>query len=550
MNYKHFSSLFRLYRIIAITARYRLDLLLQGAQLPRSIYYLLRFSPLRLLPVPKSPPATRIREALQDLGPIFIKFGQMLSTRRDLLSPEMAEELAKLQDEVPPFGQDEAVAIIESALGKPVDELFMTFSPEPLASASIAQVHAATLPDGRAVVVKVVRPGINETIAQDIGLLHTLATLLQRFVPDGRRLRPVEVVNDYKNTIFDELDMQKEAANTSVLRRNFIDSDMLYIPEIYWDYTRRNVLVMERVEGIPIADTDAIRDYGINMKALAERGVELFFTQVFRDNFFHADMHPGNIFIARSSPESPQYIGIDCAIMGSLSDFDQYYLARNLLAIFERDYRQVAQLHVECGWVPPHTRVQDFEAAMRSTCEPIFEKPLGEISFGQLLLYLFQTARRFDMEIQPSLVLLQKTLLAIEGLGRELYPQLDLWQTARPFLANWLQQRYAPQGILDKMLRQAPQWLEQLPLLPEMLIKNLQQRPMLDELLEQQQQQLAQLQLALVTQRRQRRNWVLAAIAAGAALLLAQPAVQHSLAQMPAVSWALLGLALVLTLRR
>lgn len=549
MNLTHLSSLRRLCRIVAVTARYRLDTLLDTDDLPRWLHYALRCSPLRLLPVPSTPPAVRIRETLQDLGPIFIKFGQMLSTRRDLLSPDLAEELAKLQDEVPPFCQREAVRIIERALGDPIDKLFLEFSPEPLASASIAQVHAARLPDGRAVVVKVVRPGIENVIAQDIDLLQTLAVLLQRYVPDGRRLRPVEVVEDYQNTIFDELDMQKEAANTSLLRRNFIDSGMLYIPEIFWDHTRKDVLVMERVEGIPIADTDAIRDYGINMKVLAERGVELFFTQVFRDNFFHADMHPGNIFIARSSPESPQYIGIDCAIMGSLSDFDQYYLARNLLAIFERDYRQVAQLHVECGWVPPQTRVQDFEAAMRSTCEPIFEKPLGEISFGQLLLYLFQTARRFDMEIQPSLVLLQKTLLAIEGLGRELYPQLDLWQTAQPFLANWLRERYTPQGILDNMRNQAPLWLEQLPQVPELVIKNLQQHSGLHSAVETMSQQIQQHQSALSKQRHQRRNIMAASLCAAAALLIAHPALFASLTELPPASWILLMLATIFAWR-
>ncbi len=376
-----------------------------------------------------------------------------------------------------------------------------------------------------------------------------LVRLLQRYVPDGKRLRPLEVVEDYKNTIFDELDMQREAANTSLLRRNFIESNLLYIPEIYWDYTRRNVLVMERIEGIPVSDVEAIRAQGTNMKVLAERGVEIFFTQVFRDNFFHADMHPGNVFISRKNPLEPQYIGIDCAIMGSLSDFDRYYLARNLIAMFDRDYRQVAQLHVECGWVPAQTRVQDFEAAMRSTCEPVFEKPLGEISFGQLLLYLFQTARRFDMEIQPSLVLLQKTMLAIEGLGRDLYPELDLWQTAKPFLDNWMKQRYAPTGLMQQLRQHAPQWLEQLPQLPELVMDNLHRGSETKSLLELQQAQLLQLEQQRQAQGKSRRHLRLALVAAAAALLLAQPALWQKLAQLPTSSLVLLAIAAVLALR-
>lgn len=549
MERRRLSSARRLAKIASVALRYRLDLLFDADTLPRNARLALRCAPLRLLPAPAAPRAVRIREALQDLGPVFIKFGQMLSTRRDLLPPDVAEELARLQDKVPPFDQREAVSIIEGSLGRSVNELFADFSPEPLASASIAQVHAATLPDGRSVVVKVVRPGIERVIAQDVALLQDLARLVQRYVPDGRRLRPVEVVEDYKNTIFDELDMQREAANTSLLRRNFIDSDLLYIPEVYWDYTRRNVLVMERIEGIPVSDIAAIRAHGINLKVLAERGVVIFFTQVFRDNFFHADMHPGNIFISRENPEAPHYIGIDCAIMGSLSDFDQYYLARNLIAMFDRDYRQVAELHVECGWVPEGTRVQDFEAAMRSTCEPVFEKPLGEISFGQLLLYLFQTARRFDMQVQPSLVLLQKTLLAIEGLGRDIYPELDLWQTAKPFLENWMQQRYAPAGIAAKLRRQAPQWLELLPELPELLMENLKERPVLSAALDTQQQAVQHLEAELARMRRRRRHLALASLAALAALGVANPAVLSWFTSLPPASWVLLCIAAVLAAR-
>jgi ubiquinone biosynthesis protein len=334
-------------------------------------------------------------------------------------------------------------------------------------------VHAATLFDGRRVVVKVIRPGIERTIREDIGLLYTLARWVQRFHPDGRRLRPLEVVRDYEQIVLDELDLQREAANTSQLRRNFLDSELLYVPEVHWDYTRRNVFVMERIHGVPISDVDALKAAGVDLKELAERGVKIFFTQVFRDSFFHADMHPGNIFVSVEDPACPRYIGIDCAIMGSLSDFDQYYLARNLLAIFQRRYREVAELHIECGWVPPATRVHDFESAMRATCEPVFEKPLGQISFGQLLVYLFRTARRFDMEIQPSLVLLQKTLLHIEGMGRQLYPELDLWANAKPFLEQWVAERYSPRSLLQKLQKRAPSWLEQLPQRPEQLFESL-----------------------------------------------------------------------------
>ena len=351
------------------------------------------------------PRGERLRLALEELGPIFIKFGQMLSTRKDLLPPDITDELAKLQDAVPPFPAEESIAIIERGLGQPIDEVFAEFDSTPMASASVAQVHAATLKNGDRVVAKVIRPGIEKTIEHDFALLATLARLAEKYLPVARRLRPVEVISDYNTTLLDELDLRREAANTSQLKRNFTGSDLIYVPEVYWDYTNSDVFVMERIYGIPVTDVAALHEHNINMKALAERGVEIFFTQVFRDSFFHADMHPGNIFVMALNPEKPRYIAIDCAIVGSLSDFDQYYLARNLLAIFQRDYLQVAELHVECGWVPPETKVRDFEAAIRTVCEPIFEKPLGEISFAYLLLHLFQTARRFDMTIQPSLVL-------------------------------------------------------------------------------------------------------------------------------------------------
>ena len=499
----------RLFTIIWVMARFRLDQLIELHLLPFWLRCL--FFPLQLIPASNTSVAVRLRMALEQLGPIFIKFGQMLSTRKDLLDEELALELAKLQDDVPPFDSKKAIAIIERDLKQSVDNIFSSFDKKPLASASIAQVHAATLRNGHEAVVKVVRPDIRPVIEKDITLLFLLARALQRFHPEGKRLHPVQLVEDYQHTILDELDLQREAANTSQLRRNFIASELLYVPEVYWDYCSHNVLVMERIHGIPVTDVARLKEHNVNLKKLAERGVEIFFTQVFRDSFFHADMHPGNIFVSYKNPENPQYIGIDCAIIGSLSEFDQYYLARNLLAIFHRDYRLVAELHVECGWVPPQTRVVDFEAAIRSVCEPIFEKPLGEISFAKLLLYLFQTARRFEMEVQPSLILLQKTLLNVEGLGRQLYPELDLWNTAQPFLEQWLRDRYSPRSILKQLQRHAPGWLEQLPQIPDLVFDRLhsplpvittqkqleQQQALLDAL--RRQQRLSWASLALIT---------------------------------------------------
>ena len=465
----------RLFNILWIVCRLRLDTFIERSAVPWYLRILLL--PLCFFPQPDLTPAARLRITLERLGPIFIKFGQILSTRKDLLDENLATELAKLQDDVPPFAAEDAVAIIERDLKQSVDDVFASFDRQPLASASIAQVHSATLKSGQEAVVKVVRPDIRPVIEKDLALLFTFAKLIQRFHPEGRRLRPIEIVADYQHTVLDELDLKREASNTSQLRRNFIDSDALYIPEVYWDYCSQNILVMERIHGIPVTNIDALRKQDTNMRRLAESGVEIFFTQVFRDNFFHADMHPGNIFVSREHPDKPQYIGIDCAIMGSLSESDQYYLARNLLAIFQRDYHLVATLHVECGWVPPHTRATDFEAAIRAVCEPIFEKPLGEISFGLLLIYLFQTARRFEMEVQPSLVLLQKTLLNIEGLGRQLYPELDLWSTAQPYLENWVQERYSPKSVLKQLQRHAPGWIEQLPHVPDLILERLHNAP-------------------------------------------------------------------------
>jgi ubiquinone biosynthesis protein len=467
----------RLLVILRVLTFYRLDTNLCVLSVPFSVRLLLYFSPLRLLPRCASTltRGERARLAMEQLGPVFVKFGQLLSTRPDLVPADMVRELDKLQDRVPPFAADEFVRIVECALEKSVDDLFTSFDREPLASASVAQVHAAVLLDGRAVVVKVIRPGIASIIEQDLRLMLLLARFVERFVAEGRRLRPIEVIEDYRHTIFDELNLQREAANTAQLRRNFAASPLLYVPQVHWDYCRPQVMVMERIYGIPVADLDALRAQETDMRLLAHRGVDIFFTQVFEHNFFHADMHPGNIFVATKHPSRPQYIAIDCAIVGSLSREDQYYLARNLLAIFHRDYRQVAELHIECGWVSSLTRVADFEAAIRTVCEPVFEKPLCEISFAQILISLFQTARRFDMTVQPSLVLLQKTLLNIEGLGRQLYPQLDLWQTAMPFLERWVSERYRPGNVFAELRRQVPGWLEKAPEVPDILFDALTQ---------------------------------------------------------------------------
>jgi len=542
----------RLSQIVRVALRYRLDTFVDRDKLPDALAVKLLALPLGILPEPKRPRAERLRLALEALGPIFVKFGQVLSTRRDLLPPDIASELAKLQDQVPPFCKDKAASIIEEALEHPVDQLFAEFSSEPLASASVAQVHAATLHSGEEVVVKVVRPDIEPTIRQDIALLFVLARFIERNFADGKRLRPVEIVEEYQHTILDELDLQREAANTSQLRRNFENSNKLYIPQVFWDYTRRNVLVMERIHGIPVTDIEQLHDQNTDMKMLAERGVKIFFTQVFRDNFFHADMHPGNIFVSREDPQQPQYIGIDCAIIGSLSDHDRYYLARNLLAMFQRDYHQVALLHIECGWVPAKTRPEEFESAIRSAMEPIFEKPLGEISFGQLLIYLFQTARRFDMEVQPSLVLLQKTLLNIEGLGRQLYPELDLWKTAFPYLEQWLKERYSPKGIIERTKKHLPSLLEQLPDLPEALLDNLQQSKQLQAISDQQQRKLDQLQEQLTKQKqkqsKQRSSFAIILVLIAA--IIAYPDALEHIRQLPIWSQLLAIAGVWLWLRR
>ncbi len=479
----------RALRIARISLRYRLDTFVSNSATGVAGG---QFSPLLIrfmlwgfafLPNPQAPRGERLRRALEELGPVFVKFGQLLSTRPDLVPADICRELDQLQDNVPPFESTRFIAIIEQALGQSVDQLFTSFDPSPLASASIAQVHAAVLEDGREVIVKAVRPDIKITIEQDCSLMLSLARLVEKHLVDGKRLRPVEVANDYRTTIIDELNLQREAGNTAMLRRNFEDSALLYIPEIYWPYTNKDVLVMERIYATPVTDIKSLQSAGTDFKVLAERGVEIFFTQVFDHNFFHADMHPGNIFVDATTPRLPKYIAIDCAIVGSLSVEDQYYLARNLLAIFRRDYRQVAELHILAGWVKPDASLNEVESAVRTVCEPIFQRPLRDISCGQLLVSLFQIARRFDAEVQPSLILLQKTLLNIEGLGRQLYPDLDLWATAHPFLERWIVQRFEPGQVFKQVKRHAPDWLEQLPHLPQLLVDSMEQVKRIDKTL-------------------------------------------------------------------
>lgn len=462
---------FRLFHINRVLLRHGLDEIILATHLFRPLRFLLYFAPWYWVRGALPPRAVRIRRALEDLGPVFVKFGQMLSTRPDLLPEDIAKELALLQDQVPPFPGDQARAIIEQAYGKPLSEVFQEFQETPFASASIAQVHLARLFGGREVVVKVVRPQIEKVIRRDVSLLYALAELAERYWSQGKRLRPRAIVAEYEKTILDELDLLREAGNASQLRRNWLDSTLLYVPEIEWPLARRDVMVMERIYGIPISDVVGLRAAGINLKQLSEHGVEIFFTQVFRHSFFHADMHPGNIFV---SPKG-QYVAVDFGIMGTLSPADQRYLAENFLAFFNRDYRRVAQLHVDAGWVPSTTRVDEFESAMRTVCEPIFERPLKDISFGQLLLRLFQTARRFNMEVQPQLVLLQKTLLNIEGLGRQLYPELDLWVTSKPILERWMSEQVGTRALLRAVRENAPQWAEKMPDIPLLVHEVLEQ---------------------------------------------------------------------------
>jgi ubiquinone biosynthesis protein len=455
--------LLRLIKIITVALRFGLDEFLRGSGRVGGLHTVLRVALFwRNLAEPR---AVRLRRALETLGPIFVKFGQILSTRRDLLPEDIADELAKLQDQVPPFPGDEAVASIERALGKPIAEIFRSFDRSALASASVAQVHLAQLHNGREAAVKILRPNIAKVIRNDVELLDAGASLMEWLWADGKRLKPHEVVAEFARHLDDELDLMREAANASQLRRNFAGSPLLAVPEIYWEYCATEVMVMQRMHGTPVSRVDALRAQGVDIPKLARAGVEIFFSQVFRDGFFHADMHPGNILVAPSG----QYIALDFGIMGALTPTDKHYLARNFLAFFRRDYRKVALAHIESGWIPADTRIDAFETAIRAVCEPIFDKPLKDISFGKLLLRLFQTSRRFNMEVQPQLVMLQKTLLNIEGLGRDLDPDLDLWATAKPFLERWMSEQVGWRALLRQVQEEAPLWAATLPQIPRLI---------------------------------------------------------------------------------
>ncbi|MEX2524913.1 MAG: ubiquinone biosynthesis regulatory protein kinase UbiB [Gammaproteobacteria bacterium] len=464
------AQVLRLLYIQRVLIRHGLDELILTMHLFRPVRFLMYLLPWNWFRKVREPRAVRLRMALEELGPIYVKFGQLLSTRRDMLPEDIAREFARLQDAVPPFPGNRARQIIEAAFEQSVEEIFQDFNEIPLASASIAQVHTGRLKDGREMIIKVVRPGIEKNIRQDLGMIYILAEMAEKYSADARKLKPTNVVAEFHKTIINELDMMREAANASQLRRNFIDSDIVYVPRVEWDLTRRNVMVMERITGIAIGDIDGLRRAGIDLGWVAKTGVEVFFTQVFRDSFFHADMHPGNIFIKPEEGRHPRLMLVDFGIMSSLSEYDQRYLAENFLAFLKKDYRRVAELHVESGWVPAETRIDEFESAIRSVCEPLFDRPLKEISFGLLLLRLLQTAKQFNMEILPQLILLQKTLVNVEGLGRQLDPDLNIWQSARPLLDRWMSERVGLRGLVKGTREHVPHWLDRLPELPGKVI--------------------------------------------------------------------------------
>jgi ubiquinone biosynthesis protein len=508
--YNRAMHLLRLAKILRVALKYGLDEFLLGHERFRWLRPTVRVATFwRNVSAPR---AERLRLALQDLGPIFVKFGQMLSTRRDLLPTDIADELARLQDRVPPFATVDVLATLQRAYGKPVDEVFKSFAREPVASASVAQVHYAELPDGTPAAVKVLRPNIAATIEKDLGLMQTGAMLMEKLWSDGKRLKPREVVAEFDKTIHDELDLSREAANCSQLRRNFQHSPLLLVPEVYWDWCTREVMVMERMSGTPIGQVERLRSEGIDIKALARAGVEIFFTQVFRDGYFHADMHPGNIFVATDPARRGKYIAVDFGIMGTLSDRDKSYLAQNFVAFFRRDYRRVATAHIESGWVPADTRVDELESEVRAVCEPVFDKPLKEISLGRVLVQLFKASRRFNVEIQPQLALLQKTLLNIEGLGRELDPDLDLWVTAKPFLERWLKEQIGWRALERRFREEAPFLATALPMLPRLIYQKLSEPPPASE--------AAMVELAAVQRMRNRWLIVIATLLAGIVTVL------------------------------
>jgi ubiquinone biosynthesis protein len=464
----------RLAFIVVTVLRYGLDEVALSVFPQRWVRALVRLVTLgRRLDAPRG---ERLRQGLEKLGPIFVKFGQVLSTRRDLVPLDVADELAKLQDRVPPFPAAESRALVEQAFGRSIEDIFASFDAEPVASASIAQVHFAVLKDGRDVAVKVLRPGMLKVIDHDMALLHTIARWVDRLSADGKRLRPREVVAEFDGYLHDELDLVREAANATQLRRNMAGLDLLLIPEMVWDLCRHNVIVMQRMFGLPISQLDRIRAAGVDIKKLSRDGVTIFFTQVFRDGFFHADMHPGNIQVSVDPKTFGRYVSLDFGIIGTLTETDKEYLAYNFIAFFRRDYKRVAELHIESGWVPPGTRVDALEGAIRSVCEPQFDRPLKDISLGQVLLRLFQISRRFNVQIQPQLVLLQKTLLNIEGLGRQLDPDLDLWTTAKPFLERWMDEQVGWRGLTERLKNEAPRYAQLLPELPRLVHQALRQQ--------------------------------------------------------------------------
>ena len=533
MARKH--TLFRMLAIQRVLVKYSLDDIIKETHLLRPLRFLFYLAPRKRDRA--APLGERIRLALEELGPIFVKFGQAISTRRDLLPPDIADELAKLQDAVPPFPAEQAIAIVESAYEQAVSDVFQRFDVTPLAAASIAQVHTAQLKDGKEVIVKVLRPGVEERIESDLAVLRMLAGLADRYWEHGKRLKPLEVVDEYEHTILDELDLMREAANAAQLKHNFAGSEMLYVPDIYWDYCRPEVLVQERIIGTPISDMETLRADGTNIKALAENGVEIFFTQVFRHNFFHADMHPGNIFVLTTDPEHPKYAAVDFGIVGTLSPDDQRYLAENFLAFFDRDYHRIARLHLDSGWVPAGTRIDQLETAVRTVCEPIFNKPLAEISFAQVLMRLFRVAQRFNVELQPQLILLHKTLFNIEGLGREMYPQLDLWKTAHPVLKQWMSEQIGGRALLKDVRDNLPQLRDAMRELPAILRQLGEQASEGNIRLNLQSPELREIQRQLGEQGRQR-FWLAVAVTgviAGTLVL--------TLSTLPWLGWSLLAAA-------
>ncbi len=539
----------RLLTIYTVLARYRLDQLLPDHAAGRLLKLLIRLHPAAWGASTDAHPWARARLAMEQLGPVFIKFGQLLSTRHDLLPETAIEDLSNLQDNVPPFSEQAAFDIIERELKAPVARLFGTLERKPLASASVAQVHAGTLPDGREIVVKVIRPGIERVVARDLDLLLTGARWLQRLGPETRRFHPVQVVTDYRHILLGELDLGQEAANGAQFRRNFAGSGLLYVPEIHWQLSTNKVLTMERVYGVPVSDIHSMQAAGVNLEYLSELGVEIFFTQVFRDNFFHADMHPGNVMVDIRDPDNPRYLSLDCAIVGTLSKAERFLLARQLMALLDKDYEQIALLMVEAGWVPPHTRIHEFQNALRTVLEPVLERPLHEIEFGPILIRLFQTARRFEMQALPQFVLLEKTLIHVEGLGRRLYPELDIWAIGRPLLEQWLRDQIGPGAIMQTIKRNGPALIEQIPHIPKLAWDALQEMRTLSKNQQALLQQVEERQLRL--RRRDRALTLLGLIGLGLGLLWAvQPQWVPDWSQTPAGAWIVGGIGLGLLLSR